>query len=225
MADYSPLEDDEAAIPLSPLVSTAPSKPVQAGENTQPPILHARTKPSNIKGDARTLIILACAGATAPIFGLVIALLVIIFTNRVSRDDSDAFIPVSDVPKNESCPSSAFLVDFNATTLVIPGTWISTIANLVAGLLMFLLSFLLAKSIKAKSVQRRTELPTPKQLSLYVGLAGAGIGPLWDWLCYAIGWRKQRARHMNKEVKVAAIALVILLSLGYVLRFQPPEND
>ena len=219
MATYSPLQGDEAATPLDPPRTTfesATDRPARTETPAEGKAPHSKTatKPSNVKGDARTLIILACFFSITPIIGLIIALLVIIFSNRVDRSTTSTFIPASELPQNETCASPAFLVDFNATTLVIPGTWISTIANLIAGLLMFLLSFSLARSIKDKSVRRFSALPTPKQLSLYIGLVGAGIGPLWDWAAYTFGWRKQRVRHMNREVKTSAIALLLLLILG-----------
>ena len=210
MATYIPLQDHEPSAHVDNEAAQEPSLP--ASTASLPPSKIARSKRADVTKSARTLILLAFAAVVIPICGIVIALLVVISTHRVDRATGNGIFPFNG--SDQPCSAPAYLVDFSATTLVIPGTWTSTIANLVAGFLMFLLSFWLARAIKGRSLHHRNQLPTPKQLSLFIGVVGGGVGPLWDWCLYTFGWRKQRVRRMSKELKIAVVALFSLLVLG-----------
>lgn len=111
--------------------------------------------------------------------------------------------------------ASAVYVRLSATTLITVASWSSTIAPLLVGFSLTLLSYPIARTLlHAGHGNRPDELPTPFQLSLMLRmLTSGGPGSLWHWLTYAVGWggRRQPQPSVLKR-------MTMMLCLGTLLR-------
>jgi ABC-type spermidine/putrescine transport system permease subunit I len=106
-------------------------------------------------------------------------------------------------------------VRISATALITVASWSSTIAPILAGIAVTLVSYPLAKHLlTASEIHGTSQLPTPFQLSLIIRMISSGsFSALWGWLTYSFGWRGRR------ESRVSSIkSLTAILTLGIVLR-------
>lgn len=155
----------------------------------------------------------ASAFVAIPVIAIVVGLLSIINSHRISKSDLLLNSPQLD---QGSCSQPSFYIDFSATTLTFLASLLSTFAAYIAVPFMFLLSFRIAQSLKQKSNGAAQKLPTPYQTGLLIGVIGGGMGSLWNCICYVTRSRKKRASVFNSELKLAISALACVLTLGLV---------
>ncbi|KAK5056535.1 hypothetical protein LTR84_012066 [Exophiala bonariae] len=135
------------------------------------------------KGTLIKTIILPTIIIIFPMTMLVAGLLGLIFGYRVKSEDS-LFTDVSN--SGVLRDRSVVLVDYSATRIVFVASWASTLAPLLAGFVMSLDSFRTALVMfRSSSSAEQTELPTPYQYSLLVGLCLASIGRLRRYFSYS----------------------------------------
>jgi hypothetical protein len=111
--------------------------------------------------------------------------------------------------------SSVIYVGLSATTLITVASWSSTIAPLLVGFALTLLSYPVAGSLlKAGQKSRPEQLPTTFQLSLMLRmLCSGGPGSLWHWIKYSLGWRGRRQSQPPMLRR-----MTIMLCVGILLR-------
>lgn len=158
---------------------------------------------------------LACAVISLPMMALSAILLGLIFYNRVNANGSIlSDLQLSQVTNDDQ---NAYLVNFSSTRLITIASWTSSVAPLLPGFVMTLLSFPTARHFSESSQLRRvTSLPTPYQLSLYLGLLSGGMGSLWQWVKYK-RWRQREEQ--ASVVGTLVIGLATATLLGYVIDF------
>jgi hypothetical protein len=84
-------------------------------------------------------------------------------------------------------PHGYLLIKYSATRLVIIASFISTLAPILAGSIMSLWTFPIAQSMRiASSTTQYSQLPTPYQLSLVIGISLASHQRLWRYYEYML---------------------------------------
>lgn len=153
---------------------------------------------------------IACAVISLPMMVLSGVLLGLVFYYRVSPNSSTSAEFRLSQPTNHD--RSAYLVDFSATRLITIASWTSSVAPLLSGFVMTLLSFPTARRISQSSERNRApSLPTPYQLSLYLALLSGSFGSLWQWAKYRC-WRQREGQ--ASVVGTLVIGLAAATSMG-----------
>lgn len=153
---------------------------------------------------------LACAVISLPMMILSALLLGLIFYNRVNTNSSTS--PDFHLPQVADDDQDAYLVKFSSTRLITIASWTSSVAPLLPGFVMTLLSFPTARHIsKSSQLDRAASLPTPYQLNLYLGLLTGGFGSLWQWAKYTC-WRQREGQ--ASVVRTLAVGLTTATLLG-----------
>jgi hypothetical protein len=156
---------------------------------------------------AASLIIISMAVLSA-------LLLAIIYRNLIDTSASP----------HEAFPNATFLgdhsdfiwVDYSATRLVTIASWTSTAAPLLAGSVMTILAYPLARSLWENSDKGKVEnLPTPYQLTLVIAMATASPSSIFRWFQYLF-WRRPKGlfggpKKRNSQVGVVKGAVAGLL--------------
>jgi hypothetical protein len=145
---------------------------------------------------------------TLPIAGLIVALICLIWRNRLVDSSS------SNGPSQAAgtCPSGLY-VNYSATRLTFVSSLISTVAAYMSAPLMTLISFPIARKLMRDSAKETpTRLPSPYQLYLLVSSLGAGLSSLWTTIQYMIGWRSRRAR-LHSTIWISFFALLSIVTL------------
>lgn len=156
---------------------------------------------------------LACAVISLPMIALSAILLGLVFLNQVNANGS--ILPDLQLSQVTNDDQNAYLVNFSSTRLITIASWTSSVAPLLPGFLMTLLSFPTAWHISNSSQLRRVaSLPTPYQLSLYLGLLSGHMGSLWQWVKYKC-WRQREGQASVVGTLVVGLATATLL--GYVI--------
>jgi hypothetical protein len=111
--------------------------------------------------------------------------------------------------------STAIYVGLSATTLITIASWSSTIAPILVGFALTLLSYPVASTLlKAGQDSRPEQLPTTFQLSLMLCmLCSGGPGSFWHWITYTLGWRGRR-----QSQPPVLKRMTIMLCVGTLLR-------
>lgn len=144
--------------------------PSQDGNN-EPPPLKMTGRISEIMLHT-TLLVLPMVIFSAVLLGLV-------FSNRVEYNPSGL----------DECGSAGkvdeagiFYVDFSATRLIFIASWSSSLAPILVGSVVVLISYPMARRIiVSNEVENTAKLPIPFQLSLMLRmLSGGGFGALWE---------------------------------------------
>ena len=150
---------------------------------------------------AYTDIVFACLIISIPMLVLSAGLLGFIYAYRVIQTESDILFPEpSDGIDNDP---SAYLVNYSATRLITIASWSSSVAPLLPGFVMTLLSFPAARRFLGTSHSGQEQsLPTPYQLGLYLQLLTGGGGSLWQLIKYR-GWS-------NRERQASLVTLLVL---------------
>jgi hypothetical protein len=145
---------------------------------------------------------------TLPIAGLTVALMCLIWENRlVDSSSSDGSSQAAG-----TCPSGLY-VNYSATKLTFVSSLISTVAAYMSVPLMTLISFPIARKLMRDSAKETpTRLPSPYQLDLLVSSLGAGLSSLWKTIQYVIGWRSRRAR-LHSTIWISFFALLSIVTL------------
>lgn len=157
-------------------------------------------------------ILLAFAVMTIPMLAFSGVLLGLVYSFRVTRNP---FVSNNLAFDTEQDDSKAYFVEISATTLITVASWSSTVAPVLVGFAITLISYTVAKGILAASeAQNASQLPTPYQLSLLLRILSSGSASgLWHWLKYTVGWNGKR-ESQGKSLKI----LSSILSLGLLLR-------
>ncbi|KAF2402965.1 hypothetical protein EJ06DRAFT_554515 [Trichodelitschia bisporula] len=116
--------------------------------------------------------------------------------------------------------SGVIYLDFSATIFITLASWSSTLAPLLVGFIVTLISYPVARSILHAAESGDTaELLTPYELSLVLRiLASSGLGSLWQWLSYTLRWgRKREKRSKALKTMTTTLALGLLLSFLVLL--------
>jgi hypothetical protein len=145
---------------------------------------------------------------TLPIAGLIVALICLIWGNKLVDSSS------SDGPSQAAgtCPSGLY-VNYSATRLTFVSSLISTVAAYMSIPLMTLISFPIARKLMRDSAKETpTRLPSPYQLHLLVSSLGAGLSSLWKTIQYMISWRSRRAR-LHSTIWISFFALLSIVTL------------
>ncbi|KAF3396084.1 hypothetical protein F1880_007227 [Penicillium rolfsii] len=156
-------------------------------------------------------ILIAFAVMTLPLLIFSGILLGLVFHYRIEQNDflsSDlAFDSDQDNP-------NVYFVRISATTLTTIASWSSTVAPILVGFGVALVSYPVAKGLlKASENQDVAQLPTPFQFSLIVRMISSGsFSALWSWMMYSYGWRGKRERQGSAIKSVTTV-----LTLGIVL--------
>lgn len=163
-------------------------------------------------GGALSDIMIAVSVISLPMIILSGLLLGLVFHNLVSQNTSGSSdLQLSQVEDNEH---KAYLVSFSATRLITVASWTSSVAPQLPVFIMTLLSFPSARRILRRSQQGDTDkLPTPYQLSLFLGLLDGGLGSLWNCIKYSF-WRRREKFVTPVNLSMAGLAFVTLL--GFV---------
>jgi len=155
-------------------------------------------------------ICLAGIAVALPLIALSVALVVIVWTKQVPQNPPSTLFTVS-----RQDDKSVFFVNVSAPTFLTIASWSSSVAQVVTGFAIMLVSFPVARMIKRSSRSYRThELPTPFQLSLILGLLqGGGFGAIWSWLKYQFGWQGRREK-ITSALKSSILVTLTVLFLG-----------
>ena len=128
-------------------------------------------------------------------------LLGIIYAYRVIQTESDLLF--SEASDGADIDPSAYLVNYSATRLITIASWTSSVAPLLPGFVMTLLSFPAARRfLRTSQTGQEQSLPTPYQLGLYLQILTGGVGSLWQWIKYR-GWSK-------RERQASVVTLLVL---------------
>ncbi len=116
-----------------------------------------------------------------------------------------------------SSGNGVIYVDLNATFLIFIASWSSTLAPSLAGFAVALASYPSARrylqTVRQGDARR---LLTPYQLALTLRFhSGGGIGALWAWLLYLVGWNSTRQKQAG-PLRTAASVFCSALSLRSV---------
>lgn len=126
-------------------------------------------------------------------------LLGLVFHYRITQN----YFTSSDLAfdSNQNDPN-VYFVRISATTLTTVASWSSTIAPILVGFGVALVSYPVAKGLLTASENHEVaKLPTPFQLSLIVRMISSGsFSALWSWLMYSFGWRGRR-EHQGPAIK------------------------
>lgn len=157
-------------------------------------------------------ILIAFAVMTLPMLIFSGVLLGLVFHYRIKQND---FVSSDLAFDSDQDNPNVYFVRISATTLTTIASWSSTIAPILVGFGVALVSFPVAKGLlKASEKHEVAQLPTPFQLSLIVRMISSGsFSALWSWLMYSYGWRGKRERQGSAIKSVTAV-----LTLGIVLR-------
>lgn len=142
-------------------------------------------------------ITLALLTITLPMFTLTGVFLGLVYTNKVANPPGD---------------SSAYYIDYSATRLATVSSWTSTATSLIFPFSATLLAYPMAKSFyQRSSAPDPSQLPTPYQLSIMIGLLGGGLGPMWTHVRYFF-W-KGRPR-IPTVLSLTAVGVILFFVVG-----------
>jgi hypothetical protein len=110
-----------------------------------------------------------------------------------------------------------YYVNLSATILIFIASWSSSLATILAGFIMALASYPIARRhLQDARAYKPQQLLTPFQLALTLRfLDGGGWGALWSWIKYVAGWRKQR-QLQARTLTTSASVMIVAIFLGYV---------
>lgn len=165
-------------------------------------------------------ILIAFAVMTLPMLIFSGLLLGLVFHYRITQNDFTSGDLAFDSNQNDP---NVYFVRISATTLTTVASWSSTIAPILVGFGVALVSYPVAKGLLTASENHDVaQLPTPFQLSLIVRMISSGsFSALWSWLMYSIGWRGRRERQ-GRAIKSLTTILTLAIFLRCVL-FQSPR--
>ena len=114
--------------------------------------------------------------------------------------------------------NNAVYVDLSATLLTTVASWSSTVAPILVGFAITLLTFPVAKGMmNAANLNQPDRLPTPYQLSLMIRMnTASAANSLYHWLRYILFFRKGRSKQPAGLTWMTVIIIVSWL-LRYVI--------
>jgi hypothetical protein len=156
-------------------------------------------------------IVLTAAVILVPLILLSETLVGIVFQYCVRHTQSTSSVLVSDL---EDEPR-VYYVNINSTRLVLIASLSSSVATLLTGFFMALVSYPVSRRIFEHSMaQRSKELPTAHQLGLLIITLNGGLGAFWHWVRYI--YRKRGQNKTAKLVKISFWGLTTANILMYI---------
>ena len=115
----------------------------------------------------------------------------------------------------ESPESGVYYVNFPATRLIFISSWSSSIAPLLVGSILTLLSYSVApKLLSHPGETGRPVLPTPYQLALLLGmLKDSSVKTLWSWAKYRLGFGWSGKRQPQGSVLINVLVVFIIATI------------
>jgi hypothetical protein len=112
--------------------------------------------------------------------------------------------------------SNAVYVDLSATLLTTVASWSSTVAPILVGFAITLLTFPVAKGMmKAANLNQPDRLPTPYQLALMIRMnTASAANSLYHWLRYVLFFRNNRSKQ-----PAGLTWMTIIIIISWILRF------
>ena len=154
-------------------------------------------------------IAIACIIISLPLVVLSGVLLGLIYTNQVVQSSSTS--STFQLANATQYDASAYFVDFSATRLITIASWTSSVAPLLPGFVMSLLSFPAARRMLKTSQAGQTQrLPTPYQLALYLTLMTGGWTALWQWLKYRFWGTRERQAPVITRLVIGLISATLV---------------
>lgn len=186
-------------------------------------------KPERHLAQAIWTIVCGVALPCIPIIVVSTVLLVVIFKYRVVPRDGwpefyvepsadDGINNVTDliyaIRKEGGAP--AYYVDYNPSTITTIAGWTSRVVPYLSSSIMALVAFYAARNIVVKSKRgKHDELPTPKQLTILIGLlSGSGWSPLKEALTHRWGTKERLVAPLPAAFTVLAMISVLGLVYG-----------
>jgi len=144
-------------------------------------------------------------------------LLVLVFYNLVHHNETT--YPDLSLP-GETDENGVYYVRLNSTILVLLSSFSSTVAPILTGFFLSLVSYVVSLNFLRLSQSRDiTKLPSPFQVGLLVSALGGGkLGSLWTWIKYK-GWTKKRKTSAPLKLALGALIIVSLLSYTHIATF------
>jgi len=166
---------------------------------------------SHMRGRSKD-IFLAFFALTVPMVALSAVLLALIYHYRIVRND---FISSNLRLNTGQDDSKVVYVKFSATALTQVASWSSTLAPILVGFAITLISYPVARSILLAGQKNDTRaLPTPYQFYLMLRMVANGSPvSLWHWITYTTKWTGRREKQ-GKPLKT----MTWILSLSVILR-------
>lgn len=160
-------------------------------------------------------IVLSFVIVTIPMLTFTAALLGLVFHYRVTHNG--AVFENLDLTGTRD-EAGIYYVNLNSTLLIFIASWSSSLAPILAGFVLALASYPIARGyLRDSRTERSHQLPSPYQLALILKfLNGGGLGALWTWLKYLAGWRQRRERQSNSLTSTASVAILATV-LAYVV--------
>jgi ABC-type transport system involved in multi-copper enzyme maturation permease subunit len=151
---------------------------------------------------------------TVPMLIFSALLLGLIYKYRVKDND---FVSSNLRFTTRQSNSDAVYVDLNATLLTTVASWSSTVAPILVGFAITLLTFPVAKGMmNAANLNQPDRLPTPYQLALMIRMnTASAANSIYHWLRYILFFRKGRANQPS-GLTWMTIVIVIIWLLRYV---------
>lgn len=194
-------------------------------DDTDPQALESDSrKPERHLAQAIWTIVCGVALPCIPIIVVSTVLLVVIFKYRVVPRDGwpEFYVETAEnginnvtdliyaIRKQGGAP--AYYVKYNPSTITTIAGWTSRVVPYLSSSIMALVAFYAARNIVVKSKRgKHDELPTPKQLTILIGLlSGSGWGPLKEALTHRWGTKER----MVAPLPAAFTALALISALG-----------
>jgi hypothetical protein len=146
--------------------------------------------PKQMQGRIQEILI-AFTVMTLPMLIFSSLLLGLVFHYRITQNNFTSSDLAFDSNQNDP---GVYFVRISATTFITVASWSSTLAPILVGFGVALVSYPVAKGLLTASENHEVaQLPTPFQLSLIVRMISSGsYSALWSWLMYSFGWRGRR---------------------------------
>ncbi|KAH8672041.1 hypothetical protein BGZ60DRAFT_537553 [Tricladium varicosporioides] len=169
---------------------------------------------SGMRGRSRD-IILAFSTLTVPMIAFSATLLGLIYHYRIARNDymsSNLRLDIGDGDSN------AIYVNFSATALTQIASWSSTLAPILVGFAISLISYPVARSMLLASQRNDTRgLPTPYQFHLMFRMVANGSWiSLWHWIKYTTGWTGRR-ESQGRPLKIMTWILFLSVFMSVIV--------
>jgi hypothetical protein len=146
-----------------------------------------------------------------PITLLSAALLALVFAYE-AQTDPDLFQPSGHSSQGSS---SYILVNFSATRLVFVASFLSSTAPILTSFVMTLWTLPAVESMRLASLEHNySQLPTPYQLSLVIGMTLASYERLWRYLAYLVSpSRSQIPRVVHRAAAMLMATTILALAV------------
>lgn len=151
---------------------------------------------------------------TVPITALTVSLLVMVFNYTLNHDYP--FENLRLAPADYE--SDVVYVSLNSGIILFVASWASSLAPILSGFVLSLVSFPIARRLFSDFQGGRIDrLPTPYQLALTLKfIDGSALGGIWNWLLYLFSWKKNRQLQTPPLVVASSVAVLATI-LGYYI--------